>query len=1027
MTRERRYVLDSRVRLPPPQRRTQRYRDFSPSRRQEYSSRRGDRDDLHARDGMRESERSRRNERRDHFDRDLDLQAARFSDDHDRDRDIDRERDRERDSYRYEDGVGHSRRLYGEDSLTGYSASIKFQQDCGLDDPQNSDGFNVTDYHGVSDTNITRVSGEGDYYAGNQYLNECRSGLPARSRYLGGNKPSPLETERTRRRYTDSYTLCHVGVDGLPKSLGGYDIGARHAPSLAFPYLSTDTHKDGDFHSIDELHLGKKGRDIHSRDNCYLDKKDGHFRSGDELNVDEFGGPIDREIYKYNGEDNRLSLRGYLKGDVDNTISSSRPKDYAKGSPGFSSREDLYVPSNVTRMRTGMTSKTIGCDGGSGEKSQNRSPMKPSQHITSYTRSYFGSVGKRRGAHFYPEFGRSDMGCSSTRSSELSYGKTLTDVKEYRSQDTSRTDFMDPVDVIDESSKICIKDVGLWNRHASSRGQLTRDYYETHHASSPGQLTHKYSDMHGSSYARKQDDEVSGYGSTRLSYNRELYQKYGTIEPQDLHCNEMDGGPWTCEERSDVLRLKEYDPCLDRIDDSPYKRLAARDLSRAEPSEMKLKRKHVMGEKLHKHGVDRNGVRKSYHQGHGGEDVDPVSLSKKFKSSKYDYEKIRESSKMADYQSSCEKLIPNHSINHHMSGARDIKKRLGPCPQKLHVMQRIVKKYKPSLGKRLGPSPKNHARFPWLKKSSSKKFPRVQDYSGGSPDDIVGDHLEDNVLLEKPEPPENPEPPEKSDEFKQLVQSAFFKFIKQTSEMPTERKTYMEKVKTYSLKCLVCGSNSDEFVDKESLAIHAFTSTKVGLRSQHLGLHKALCVLMGWKSAEDFSRQWLCEVMSDAETSSIKEDLIIWPPVVIIHDSTIGLKNPDEQVIISTDALESKLRDMGFGNVSKVCIGKPANQSVMLAKFNGTLSGLQEAERLHKYCLEIGQGGIEFLQFMSSEKGSCSEGTQTVPAEKEEKFLYCCYLGLLEDLDKLDFNTKKRCVVRSKRELHCIADAPLNT
>lgn len=117
---------------------------------------------------------------------------------------------------------------------------------------------------------------------------------------------------------------------------------------------------------------------------------------------------------------------------------------------------------------------------------------------------------------------------------------------------------------------------------------------------------------------------------------------------------------------------------------------------------------------------------------------------------------------------------------------------------------------------------------------------------------------------------------------------------------------------------------------------------------------------------------------------------------------------------------------MGFGNLSKVWIRKLANQNGMLAKFNGTLSGLQEAERLHKNYLETKHGRIEFIQVMSSEKGSCSEETQTVTAEKEENFLYF-YLGLLEDLGKLDFITKKRCVVRSKREIQSIADAPLNT
>lgn len=94
--------------------------------------------------------------------------------------------------------------------------------------------------------------------------------------------------------------------------------------------------------------------------------------------------------------------------------------------------------------------------------------------------------------------------------------------------------------------------------------------------------------------------------------------------------------------------------------------------------------------------------------------------------------------------------------------------------------------------------------------------------------------------------------------------------------------------------------------------MHAFTSKNGGLRSQHLGLHKALCTLMGWKITEEPSSEWHCEVMTIAETSALKEDLIIWPPVVIVHNSTIDNMNPDERVIISTEKLDTKLR----GNVS---------------------------------------------------------------------------------------------------------------
>lgn len=63
-------------------------------------------------------------------------------------------------------------------------------------------------------------------------------------------------------------------------------------------------------------------------------------------------------------------------------------------------------------------------------------------------------------------------------------------------------------------------------------------------------------------------------------------------------------------------------------------------------------------------------------------------------------------------------------------------------------------------------------------------------------------------------------------------------------------------------------------------------SHKIGLRTQHLGLHKAICVLLGWKNeAAPNVVTWFPETISSAERLAQKEDLIIWPPVIIIHDS----------------------------------------------------------------------------------------------------------------------------------------------
>lgn len=115
------------------------------------------------------------------------------------------------------------------------------------------------------------------------------------------------------------------------------------------------------------------------------------------------------------------------------------------------------------------------------------------------------------------------------------------------------------------------------------------------------------------------------------------------------------------------------------------------------------------------------------------------------------------------------------------------------------------------------------------------------------------------------------------------------------------------------------------------------------------------------------------------------------------------------------------IADMGFGwGISKVCRGKPANQSIMTVIFHGTFSGLKEAERLHKLYAENKHGRAEFQQI------NCSSGeTKKAPLDKVKDVLYG-YLGIAGDLDKLDFETKSCALVKSKKEIYATADALLN-
>lgn len=117
---------------------------------------------------------------------------------------------------------------------------------------------------------------------------------------------------------------------------------------------------------------------------------------------------------------------------------------------------------------------------------------------------------------------------------------------------------------------------------------------------------------------------------------------------------------------------------------------------------------------------------------------------------------------------------------------------------------------------------------------------------------------------------------------------------------------------------------------------------------------------------------------------------------------------------------------MGCGGKIEVVRGKPGNHSIMVATFGAMFSGLQEAERLHKMFADKSHGRHEFHKINSSHLiDSHNDLHIATGANTLESVLYG-YLGLAEDLDKLDFETKKRSVVKSKKEIQAIVNASLD-
>ncbi|XP_075645470.1 uncharacterized protein LOC142616518 [Castanea sativa] len=97
--------------------------------------------------------------------------------------------------------------------------------------------------------------------------------------------------------------------------------------------------------------------------------------------------------------------------------------------------------------------------------------------------------------------------------------------------------------------------------------------------------------------------------------------------------------------------------------------------------------------------------------------------------------------------------------------------------------------------------------------------------------------------------------------------------------------------------------------DTQRLVTHAFMSHKVGRRSQHLGLHKAICVLLGWNTIVPHDPiTWSLEVLPNAEALAQQEDLVLWPPLIVIHNISMSDSNPQKWKIVKVEEVKAFLR-----------------------------------------------------------------------------------------------------------------------
>ncbi|KAI5067827.1 hypothetical protein GOP47_0018355 [Adiantum capillus-veneris] len=267
-----------------------------------------------------------------------------------------------------------------------------------------------------------------------------------------------------------------------------------------------------------------------------------------------------------------------------------------------------------------------------------------------------------------------------------------------------------------------------------------------------------------------------------------------------------------------------------------------------------------------------------------------------------------------------------------------------------------------------------------------------------------------------------PDLPEDSPEFKQQVQRSLLKYAKILNEDQEQRKKYEEQGKAGTLLCIACGRLSKTFTDTHSLVMHTLQSQKKGLRAEHLGLCKAICSIMRWRHTIDPAGGKAYQDCSAEEAKSNNEDLILWPPAVIVH--YVAKKIEGQQETVAESAVKDFLKDTGFlSERVKIAHGKGGT---VIVKYSPLLPCLHDAESLHHHFASRNFGRDDWWSARPVKQESNGDLDPVLEdGDGAEKNMLYGYIALAQDLDKVDADLQRRCQVKSRKDIEAIIGDPL--
>lgn len=279
-------------------------------------------------------------------------------------------------------------------------------------------------------------------------------------------------------------------------------------------------------------------------------------------------------------------------------------------------------------------------------------------------------------------------------------------------------------------------------------------------------------------------------------------------------------------------------------------------------------------------------------------------------------------------------------------------------------------------------------------------------------------HIDGGALVDKSTfQYERPNLPEDSLELEKQVYRAFMNYAKALNENSEQRSKLEKQGKAGTLLCLTCNRFSKPYSDTHSLVMHTFMSRKRSLRAEHLGLQQAICTVMGWSTTLVPGIGKTYQQITAEEAKANKEDLILWPPAVVVHNA-LARESSNFPGVATELAVRDLLKDVGLSYAgSTVVVG---NWGSLIIEYTATFSSLLEADQLHQHFASKGCGREGWMHKQMSENEDPLLALNDGKFSLQRRVLYG-YLACAHDLEMVDMDFRQRCSVISRKKIGPIA------